>query len=98
MPIVNELWCKLLKDNNVIQKADLYEYTILSDEALVHWVILCKINKLKEDEAKGWPSPRKEKKGRKFGPHDSLQKLYLYVEEHKKTHKSFHPKDDQLKE
>ena len=74
LPLVNEYWFRLMKSNNVVQKPGLYDHTSLSDEVLVHWVILCKIDKLKEAKAKNWPSKDKNIKGKKKGPHDSREK------------------------
>jgi hypothetical protein len=91
LPIVNEFWGRLIKDNNVIQKPDVYEHTTVSDEALIRWVILCRVDKFKDQESQNWIAIEKEKKGKKFGPHDSLQKRNVYVEEYHKTISSFQP-------
>ena len=86
-----------MKSNNVFQKPGLYDHTTLSDEVLVCWVILCKIDKLKEAKAKNWPSKDKNIKGKKKSPHDSKKKRYLYIQEYNKADASFKPNKEAKK-
>jgi hypothetical protein len=87
LPIVNETWCKLMKEKNLTQKTDLYEHISMSDEALVRWVILCKIDKIVSQDDSG--QAYEINKGKKSGPHDSLAKKHLYVAEYSKILKSY---------
>ena len=39
LPLVNEDWGRVLKDNHIKDKPNIYDYTYLSDEVLACWVI-----------------------------------------------------------
>ena len=88
LPIVNETWNKLLKENYLTQKADLYANTTVSDEALVRWVIHCKMDKIMAQPEQDGLSDI-GKKGKKSGQHDSIAKKGLYVDEYNKVLASF---------
>ena len=89
LPQVNEEWGRVLKDNHVKDKPNIYDYTSLSDEVLARWVINCKYDKLMEEKNQGWPQKDPDKKGKKEGPHESRVLLNLYCDEYKKTRESF---------
>jgi hypothetical protein len=89
LPLVNEEWCKVLKDNHIQSKPNIYEYTSLSDEAFIRWVIHCKHAKLLEEEKNGWPEKDADKKGKKGGPHESRINMDIYCKEIKNTKLSF---------
>ena len=89
LPLVNEFWFKLMKSNYVSQAPNMYEHTTQSDQALVRWVILCKIERLKYNKSKNWPALDPQQKGKKKGPHDSNRNKLLYITEYDKVKKTF---------
>jgi len=89
LPLVNEFWFKLMKSNYVSQAPNMYEHTTQSDQALVRWVILCKIEKLKDRKSKNWPEVDPHIKGKKKGPYDSKRNRHLYITECEKVKKKF---------
>lgn len=89
LPLVNEEWNRVLKDNHIQEQPNIYDYTSLSDEVFARWVINCKYDKLMEEAKDGWPERDADKKGKKEGPHESRVLLKSYCEEYSKIKKSF---------
>jgi hypothetical protein len=63
--LVNEDWGRVLKDNHIKSKPNIYDYTSLSDEVLARWVIKNKYSKLIKEKNNGWPDREADKKGKK---------------------------------
>ena len=89
LPLVNEEWCKVLKDSHIQSKPNIYDYTSISDEVFTRWIIRCKYDKLLEEMHNGWPEKDADKKGKKGGPHESRVNMNLYCEEYEETQESF---------
>ena len=80
LPRVSKLWAEALKISSKNNRLQLSQNSSVSDEALTKWIIYCKYKDVKEDFEAGFPDKKKENKGRKSGPHDSIAHIKEYVE------------------
>ena len=89
LPLVNEEWCKVLKDNHIQTKPNIYAYTSISDEVFTRWIIRCKYEKLLEEKQNNWPDKDADKRGKKGGPHESRVNINMYCSEFKDTQTTY---------